>query len=393
MGLLSGTASCCRYRIDGKFPTVVDDDLIERLAARAFGRVAGGADGAEVGWISGRHLFDTDLRADRLAFGRYLAFALRVDRVNIPAGVVKAYVVMEEDAALEATGREFLSKGERRRAREAARERAEQEARDGRFRRMQSYGVLIDLESGAVCFGNTAVGANDLFAELFRATFGVSLEPVDPRHLAYRVLKVGGRERGLDNLTPAHLAPAPDDGADGDGFAGDLGFLGREFLSWLWFRTDAAQSLSASNGDEITVMFDRSLRLDCDFGLTGSDVITADGPSSAPEARAAVAIGKQPTRAGLILGSRVGEFFAVLDAARLTLSGLRVPQEDDAADARARLEARFERIFDAGLIVDVLFEQFIRIRTGREWHGEHERMKAWARGTRPTAEFRVLSSK
>lgn len=380
MGLVSGSASFCRYRIDGKFPLAVDDELVAQLSARAFGRVAGGADGAQAGWISGRHLFDTDLRAERLSFGRYLCFAMRVDRVSIPAGVVRAYVCMEEDAALEASGRAFLSKGERRRAREAAKERAEEEARDGRFRRMQSYGVLIDLESRTVSFGNTAVGANDLFIDLFRATFGVSLEPLDPRHVAYRVLRTAGRERQLDNLLPAHFVPSPEDGEAGDGVVGDLSFLGREFLSWLWFKTDSAQTLSVSNGDEITVMFDRSLRLDCDFGLSGNDVITSEGPASSPEARAAIAIGKQPTRAGLILGSRVGEFFVVLDAARLALSSLRVPQDDEATDARARLESRFEHIFDAGLILDVLYEQFIRIRTGREWKAELDRMKSWARG-------------
>jgi hypothetical protein len=123
------------------------------------------------------------------------------------------------------------------------------------------------------------------------------------------------------------------------------------------------------------------MRLKCDFGLTGTDLISADTPTALPEARAALQAGKQPVKLGLVLGASIGEFRLTLDAERFTVTGLVVPEPDGSdGDERGRLEQRFESTADAASLLDALYEQFLLQRVAADWDVELEEMSAWARG-------------
>ena len=386
MGLASGSASFQRYFLSESAPADVTDAFVQAVNDNAFGRYgAASADGIEVGWISPRHLFASDIAADQIAAGRFVSLAMRLDRNNVPPAIMKSYIRIEEETALEASGREFLSKAERTQAREAARLRADREAKSGAFRRIAAYPLLMDLDRKIVYFGNLAAGANDKMVCLFQDTFDCALEPATAERLAYRLLQAD--PDGIEHARPFTLVPAPEgyDGAPDDFDTGDRSFLGKEFLTWLWFAIDSNDAtLRVSTGDEVTVMIDRTMRLECDFSMTGTDVITADGPSALPEAKAALATGKQPTKLGLIFGGRAGEFYAVLDGKRMAVSGMVLPPDED-DDPATRRERRFEQIADAAELLDVLYELFLRRRTSGRWSQELGRMRAWAAAKPPAA--------
>jgi len=386
VGLSSGSVSFRRYFISGAGPADVTDAFVTAVHDNAFGRYGSAStDGTEVGWITPRHLFDTDITAERIAVGRFVSLAMRIDRNAVPAAVLKSYIHVEEDVALQAGGREFLSKSERAQARETAQIRAEREAKNGAFRRIFAYPLLIDLDRQTVYFGNLGVGVNDKMMALFMDTFDCGLEPASADRLAYRLMQAAGGIEGVEHAKPSHLIRAPQgcEGAPDDFDTGDRGFLGKEFLTWLWFKVDSDDgALRVSTGDEIAVMIDRVLRLECDFAVTGTDVITADGPAALPEARAALTVGKQPTKMGLIFGGRAGEFSLVLDGRRMTVSSMVLPPDEDGADKdlHARRERRFEQIADAAELLDVLYELFLRRRTSGTWSRELGKMRAWVAG-------------
>lgn len=403
MAFASGLVSHQRFLIDGSFPADLTDKLLGAIQHKSFGRMPPGADEVQVGWVGPRHLLETDIDARHIAFGRFVLLGIRIDRLAAPPAVVRSYVHIEEQTMLETSGREFLHRKERRRAREAARERAEQEARGGAFRRMSMVPLLIDLERRNVYLGALGATAADRAMQLFRDTFAVALEPLDVDRVAAGMLGPTGDERKLDNLAPTQFVPPPDGHADEGGvdFAADLSFLGKELLTWLWYQIDARDAgLRLRSGDDVTVMIDKTLRMRCDYGLTGTDVITADGPTLLPEAKAALRIGKQPTKAGLILGSPLGEFRLTLDGPRLAVSSLTLPEDDGASDqsrartdqsrarkevdsagdAHARIEQRLELVADAAALLDALFELFLRKRVSGEWAAEQRAMSAWAKG-------------
>lgn len=395
MAFASGPVSFQRFQISGAGIAEMDDAFVDALSARAFGKTGLLSDDIQLGWIGPNHLFETEILAASIAFGRFAHLALRVDRLKAPPNVVKSYVNMEQQIALQTSGREFLSRGEKRLAKQAALDRVEKEIRGDGFRRMNSHPVLIDLEEGTVYLA--ALGANvaDQLMQLFSDTFGGGLEPADVERTTLRLMSGTKHARAIENLTEGALVRPPD-GYDEGGAkfsTGDLSFLGKELLSWLWYQIDSDEgALQLASGDHIVVMIDQMLRLKCDFGMTGTDLITADGPTALPEARAALAIGKQPNKAGLIIGGPSGEFRLKLDATRLSVSGLILPGGDAEADERERLEQRFEQVADAAHLIDALFELFLHKRVAGDWDVEWRKMSAWAQGKTEKKLLRAASA-
>lgn len=383
MGFASGTVTCRRFYVSGAALGEVDDAFIAQLNEYAFGNRGSADPTVQLGWINPTHLYDNRLSGEKIGFGRFAHLALRIDKLGVPGNVAKSLMKMEEEAALAASGREYLSKTERRLAREAGKVRIEQELKSGAYRRIASYPLLLDLEANTLLLGNTSSAVGDRLLELFGNTFSRALIPADADQVAERLL--GANTRVLEQLRPFHLVAVPGDfgGEPGLPDANSVQFLGKEFLTWLWFLIDTQQTegLRLRSGDDVAVMIDRTLRLECDFRLTGTDVITGDAPAGLPEARAALAIGKQPTKAGLLLGSALGEFAFTLDGPRMNVAGLVLPANEEEGDPRGVLEDRFEKTFDCYALLDLLFEAFLRQRTAGAWSETHVAMSAWARGS------------
>ncbi len=378
MGLSAGPVSFQRFYVRGKLATSVTDAFLNSLQERGFGRVAPN-NNRQVGWIGPRHLFETELDAAMIAVGRFAHLAARIDQFAVPGAVLRSYVRQEEDVTRKASGREFLSRGERRKAREVALVRAEQEARAGQFRRMASVGVLLDLERKCVYVANTSAKAGEIVAQLVADTFGVTLESAEPGRVAHELLHASGQARGLENLTPMPLVRAPAGWQEPEAWsARDLSFLGSELLTWLWYRSDADEgALRLQGGNTVTVALDRVLQMKCDFGMNGTTAILADDPTQLAEARAAIRTGKRPVRAGLVIGGAGGESRLTFAARQFAISGLAVPDSEERDPAAARAE-RFEHVSDVAAVLDALFEQFLLLRVSREWRQEHRRLSNWA---------------
>ena len=381
MAFASGAVSFRRYRITGGKFSTVDDKLLDALNANAFGRYGRGPDeNAEVGWITPTHLFDVNFAAEKIAVSRFAHFRMRMDRTSVPGSILRSYVQIEEQAALEAAGREYLTKEERRQAKEAAKARADKEATSGAFRRIAAYPLLLDPENDMLYFGSTGNPANESLGRLFADTFSAKLEPVNTHELAVRAAVINRRQRSLEDLKPDHLVSSPED-INADIYsmdATDRGFLGREFLSWILYRADCGEGTFELDGDtELAVHVDRVVQLKCDFNLTGSTIVRGDGPGQMPETRSALAVGKQPIKMGLVLGGGVGEWSLVLDAVTMDVSNVTLPPAEE-DEPQARLEERLENVAELAGLLDALFEKFVQRRLSAEWPRLLGRMKQWA---------------
>ena len=118
--------------------------------------------------------------------------------------------------------------------------------------------------------------------------------------------------------------------------------------------------------------------LKCDFELTGAVSVRGDAPARMKESKAALATGKQPTRLGLLLASRLGEWALTLDGPTLGVFGLQIPAgDDDDADKTQILESRCESVSDLCGSLDLLFQRFLRLRLSKEWDAVHTRIAMW----------------
>lgn len=376
MSFLTGRVAYLRFRVDG--PAKYPDDAADRLHEHRIGtaRIAS-ADGVDCGWAAGDHVLDTAFSEKNVLPSDALCFDFAVETNKLPADKLKAYYEVELKALSANNPSGIPSAKQKREAKETARDRLEQEAEDGRFKKRKCVPVLWDGRTGDVLFGATSLTHLERFTNLFAATFGVRLAvatagPLATNHPGYGRFTDGSHE------SPTAFLPGQHDGSlawIADELSGD--FLGNEFLLWLWFFADCeSDTVKLGDGSEVTFMFARSLVVDCPRGVSGVDGFKSEGPTRLPEARRAVQAGKLPRRAGLILVRHDQQYELTLQAETFAVSGCKLPPcEEETAAAR-----RDERVLQVRHLMettDALYAVFCELRLGSQWPGILERIQRW----------------
>ena len=305
---------------------------MEKLSAHAMGtQRTETKDGTEVGWIAGEDILDIGFDQAKNIIDDTLHFALRIDSQKLPGDLLRAYARAELQTLAAANPSGRPSAKQKKEARETARERLESEAKDGRFLRRKAFPILWDSRANHVLLGTTSASALDHGHRLFHETFGCSLTLLDSGHIAMEGAGAGKRASGLSTLHPATLMPG---GGDAEiawvTDASNPGYLGNEFLLWLWFTLEGEGDVVTLGDDsEVTVMLSRTLALECPLGQSGSESIRSEAPTKLPEARRAIQAGKLPRQAGLTLVRHDQQYELTLQAETLAVSGAKLPRVED----------------------------------------------------------------
>src|SRR5262245_55232770 len=136
MGFFTGRLTCLRFKVAGRGPRTFGPEHLEKLDEHAIGkqRVASG-DGSQAGWIAGDHILDTDFDLAKNVVNDTLHFALRIDTLAIPNDLLRAYTAVELKGLAAGNPSGMPSGRQKREARMLAKDRLENEAKDGRFLR------------------------------------------------------------------------------------------------------------------------------------------------------------------------------------------------------------------------------------------------------------------
>lgn len=365
MPFLTGRVSYLRFRIGGAAPRLFGQDHVDRLHDRRLGRQRlAAADGIEVGWTAGVHILDTDFSLEKNIVNDALCCDMTIQTDKLPQDLLKAYYEVEVKALSKNNPSGFPSAKQKREAKESARERLEEEAKDGRYIKKKSIPVMWDRLTNEVLFGATSVGQVDRFCSLFVATFDSELSCITSGVKAAEQAESIGGLRAIDDAVPSAFLPGvkPEIAWIADETNRD--WLGNEFLLWLWFVTATdTDTLHLADGTDLTLMMARSLNLECPRGQTGHETITHEGPTRLPEARRAISSGKLPRKVGLTIVRQDQQFEVSIGAELFAIGGGKLPPHaDDITDARAKLEDRISmiRTLDEGL--SLLFRYFLEIR-------------------------------
>jgi hypothetical protein len=381
MAFLNGRVTWLRFKVVGPKPRVFGEEHLERLASRAAGRSRiASADGVDVGWAAGDHVLDTDFELAKNIVNDCLCFDLRIDVEKPPADLMRAYTAIELKALSKNNPSGFASSKQKREAKEAARERIEDEAKDGRFTKRTCIPCLWDATSNELLYGATSLTHLDRLTSHFQQTFGNTLESMTAGRRAYQLAELHDRTRQVDDASPSIFVPnvtPPEIAWVADESSRD--FLGNEFLLWLWYALEIDGDLiELSDKSDLTVMIARSLSVECPRGATGKGTITHEGPTRLPEAKRAIQAGKLPRKLGLTLVRHEQQYELALHAETLGVGSAKLPpMPDDVKDARARLEERITLIRNLVETLDLLYDAFGQHRFDKEWPTLLTTMQQW----------------
>lgn len=374
MGFLNGRAQFARFKVQGRSAKHFTQEHLDKLARHAIGtaRVLAG-DGVDVGWTAAGHLLDVRFDLAKNILGDCLFFACRIDQQTTPGDLLRAYTQVElEGMGPNPSGRQ------RREARMAARDRIEQEARDGRYLKRKAFEILWDGPSSEVLVASTSLAAVDRLLTLFQQTFHHGFQLQNAGRRAYDLAELRQQTRNVDDASPTVFvqggsseppAWSPDEnGRD---------FLGNEFLLWLWFVLETeSDTIKLLDESEISVMLARNLVLECPRGETGRESITSDAPTRLPEARRAIQSGKLPRKAGMTLVRHERTYELTLHAESLAATGIKFPACEE-EEEHARVLERVVLLRHLTESLDMLYDAFGRRRLGSDWPKELAKMKKW----------------
>lgn len=388
MGFLNGRITFTRFRVGGPSPLPFSEETLELLGNHAIGKhsSADPVDGVSIGWAGGGHVLDVTFDLAKNFINDALHAAIRVDVDKVPGSLLRAYTQIELDAraALNPSGKP--TKAQRQEAKEAAKDRAEAEAADGRFRRRNHYPVLWDARESILYVGSNSSTVVERATSLFRETFDRVLEPITAGSLAVgdhesiaesdRVvaklaegsLNLYGGDSGDQLSTVAWAEKAPN----------MLDHLGNEFLVWLWHQLQTeSDTIPLADGSDVAVMLAKTLTLDCPRGETGRDSLTDDSPIRLPEAFRALQAGKLPRKAGLVLVRHGAQYELTIQAESLAVSGAQLPKPEERLEPYEAKCERIDGLRHFAQTLDLLFDAYRARKTSQDWAAEVGRIKKW----------------
>jgi len=168
-------------------------------------------------------------------------------------------------------------------------------------------------------------------------------------------------------------------------------FLGREFLTWLWFKSDRTGGRIEIPGKKVVeVVFMDRMTLDLSDAESPQTVILKGGQSELREGMAALKEGKKIEEARISVKASDNEFTMMFKGTWMSFGSFRtppvLPPEEGEADESTE-GAFLEKVFlvDEGMdTVDLLFEYFLSLRISEAWEREElPAIRAWITSEAP----------
>lgn len=381
MGFLSGTIGFERFRVDGPAFKQFGPKHVKELERHAIAKIVGASpESVLVGFLAGGHLFDQTFTLEKNIVNDTLHCGIRIDTNKIPSALRRAWLAIELAPLLEENPDGVLTKQQRKEAKEAVEARCEEEAKTGKFKRMQQFHVLWDGPEEILYIGSSATGPIEHGTDLFSRAFDLKLERMGAGMLAARWGQANKKLGKLEELEPT-VFHADEPGAHAmwlnkAGTSHD--FLGNEFLLWLWWTLEEQEdTITLADKSEVVVMMQRTLSLECPRGDSGKETILAESPVRLPEAHHALKFGKLPRKSGLMLVRHGIQYELVLQAETFGVSGgkIKFPESDE--DEGPLEIMRVDGLRSLVETLDLLYAKFLDRRTSKGWNEDVAKIRKW----------------
>ena len=211
----SGSTALMICTLGEKLP----DDFLERLAKYSAGRLDDVKDEPTVGWVSGRHLLESEISEMTSICGGHLYVNLRKAERKIPSQLLKAICRKEELAYMQANNMITVPRAERKRIKEDAIERNLMKMPPT----ISATPIIVDRALNVMYVGSASLSGFDTIAAEFARAMEIEPVPVTIPELMVKLF------RASDVDLPRLSFNGRDEGE---------AVPGRDFLTWLWYHAE-----------------------------------------------------------------------------------------------------------------------------------------------------------
>jgi hypothetical protein len=164
-------------------------------------------------------------------------------------------------------------------------------------------------------------------------------------------------------------------------------FLGQEFLTWLWWKSEERGGSIALPGEgDIIVVFAKHMLLESGEGESAEKLICTGLQAELREARTGLQMGKKLEQARIVINHNSYEYGLTLAAALMEFRNVRLPKTAESEDdgkmgGNEALEGMLlERIYlfeQLVMLVHGLFRLFLSVRLSAKWPEELIKIRTW----------------
>ena len=198
MGLMKGSVSISRFKVEGNLPDNFWDWVNKKVTQNVFMDIEGVASEKSLGWVSAHDYFDVGFAFESYNLNPYLVLGIRQDKRTVNASLVRKYHRLEIIKARSLHPEVKLSKPDR----EMLKEKARLELLTRIPPQTRTWEMCWHTVKGELWFTTTSQATLELSRELFLKSFGpLTLTPRLPYLLADEFLPAE-QKSALAHLTP-----------------------------------------------------------------------------------------------------------------------------------------------------------------------------------------------
>lgn len=385
--ILSGNVTLARYRLEPAKP-LTKDRLQEALRLRAFAHVnRDGPDARSNGAVELEDPDAAEFGTGELFFADRILFGWRIEELKVPPAAVR-----EEMRRWRAVFERENQRSPGSRERAEARAGIEQSLRQRVIPATKLIGVAWRPDEVAATMGAGTLdvwGASPRLAEEVSAAccvmFSATAVPVCMQNIA-EALEIPDAELvpTASLSMPATHEASSDEATEAEAdssreaFLRGKAYLGREFLTWLLWLTEAGDTLLQAAGKPVTALFVKKLVLRGISGDVAESRLAGQVSPYSTLTRRALARGLLIAEARLLLQHNGFVYDIGIDAELLGIKGAVLP-DLLTREADDRLVERIEHVERIAAIVRLLAERWLRLRVSRAWAGAAAELGEWIR--------------
>ncbi len=193
MRLLSSSVSITRYKVKGEIQGPLIKTVMEGLNKNSIIEIDNESMEKTAGWTSFDNPYLPDFETSSCVIGAHFVFSLRIDKKSIPSKIIKKYYTIEVAKKLAESGREHLSRNEKKDIRE--------HVTNALILRIPAtpniYDIIWNYEESSLWFFSNQKAANEELETLFSKSFRLSLIRLFPYTMAELAAGITDRERDL----------------------------------------------------------------------------------------------------------------------------------------------------------------------------------------------------
>ena len=345
MGLVKGNFSFMQFSVEGQLPQAFTAFINTRIKGSSFREARNSTEEKRMGWVSVTDILDAEFEKANYVLGDYLIFSLRIDRKLISPKLMKIRLMEEQRRFLAEHGQTRIGKA----MNEGLKEKVKLELMTKSDPVPSFYDVLWAVGQNKVYFSSLSDKVADDFVDLFKKTFSLSLRRILPQE----------HPQALAAKTKNDVAVE------------DISLIGREFLTWLWFKSEERNGhIALSKTEEVELHLLKRIALEAGEGEYSQGVVCSGLHAELTEGKEAIRRGKKVKETGIKLHRDQNEWEFNFKADTFYFQSLKMPVVDwqeTPEDPTASLLERIYLIENAVKTIDTLYESFLAIRFSKQW--------------------------